>query len=282
MNAGGVAARPLDLTRNVGGRRSDRIVARRFNDRVVVSGTHERLLGGPEACADQHAMGPEHHGCRQTASVANAAGRQQMCLGSVRGKEIGCFRHEAHCSAQRAVPAGFGALSDNDISLYVDSVPDMVDVLALTNELCTGFADLIGEGTGITERQHYRGRSMFQDSGHQRGGLSQRPRNEADADPFPARRLELFFQPGRVAIRRRRSIESPGPAHRSSQCATAGERHRRRGGSGCWIRSAFVRRLVSLDMGLPPAAVPTLNPLGAPRAGQPQGRTGLQPMFAAA
>jgi hypothetical protein len=48
--------------------------------------------------------------------------------------------------------AGFGALSDNDICFYVDGVPDVVDVLALTNQLCTGVADLIDKGARITER----------------------------------------------------------------------------------------------------------------------------------
>lgn len=133
----------------------------------MVSPGHERLLTGPQASADQYPVRAEHHGCRQTASICDPACGEQMRFGHVHGKKIGDLGHETQRSTKCPMSASLGALRNHNISADVDGIPDMIEVLALTDELRARIPNFIDEGSRIAERYHDSRWPILENAGQQ-------------------------------------------------------------------------------------------------------------------
>ena len=191
---------PGDLARDVGHGGAQRAVAIGLQDGLVVARLHQRLGGGPQPRAQQHAIGAQRQRSRQPPPIANAAGGQQQRARRVRGQVIGRLGHEAQRAARGAVPAGLGPLRHHDVGLHLHRVHHMAQVLALADHAGPGGADLVHERPRVAERQHHRRRAVPEHIGQQRRRLAQRPGDEAHAHVRPGGGLELRLQPGRVAI----------------------------------------------------------------------------------
>ena len=98
-------------------------------------------------------MGTEHEGRGETATVSDPACGEQKSLWRVLCEQVGCFRHECQSASERAMSACFGALSDDDICSHVDGIPDVIDILTLTDEAGTGVANLIYERTWVPSQR---------------------------------------------------------------------------------------------------------------------------------
>jgi hypothetical protein len=84
------SARPGDLARDVGDRRSDRLIASRLDDYVLVTPMRQRLSESPEVDPDECAIGPKHQRGGQPSAIGDAAGRGQKRLGRMGGNHICC------------------------------------------------------------------------------------------------------------------------------------------------------------------------------------------------
>jgi len=77
-----------------------------------------------------------------------------------------------------------GALRHHDVGTDVDSIPNVIGILALANNQRARFTDFVDKGTRITKGQHHCCGMALQDVRQQRRRLSKRPSDEADANPL--------------------------------------------------------------------------------------------------
>jgi len=85
--------RPGNLTGDVRHSCAQRTVTIRLDNRAVMIFSDERLLGCPQSRADQNPIGTEHQCGGKTASISNAAGRQQQSIGCTGREKVRRLRN---------------------------------------------------------------------------------------------------------------------------------------------------------------------------------------------
>ena len=115
---------------------------------------HQRLLGGIEAGANQHAVRAQHQGRREPAPVGDAAGGQHQRIGPAARAQVPDLGHQRERPAHRPVPARLGTLRDEDVRTGLDGAPGMGQRLHLADQGRAGGTYLLGERQRIAERQH--------------------------------------------------------------------------------------------------------------------------------
>jgi hypothetical protein len=125
-------------------------VAARSNDKLLRLLSAKRLRACAKARTNQRTVGAEHQGCRQTATVADAAGCHHGCW----SYRIDHRRHQRQRGATAPMTSGLGALGDNHVGPCFLSQPCSFKVLHLANHFATCRLDRLTVGTRIAEREH--------------------------------------------------------------------------------------------------------------------------------
>ena len=106
------------------------------------------FVAGEEGGTAKHAAGAEHQRCGQTASVGDAACRDNRDL----ARNVDDGRHERQCRALAAMSAGLCSLGNDDVRAAVDGVFCVFKCLHLDDEARIRPCDAQRELVEIPER----------------------------------------------------------------------------------------------------------------------------------
>ena len=122
----------------------------------------QRLLGGIQAGADQHAVGTQHQRRGEPAAIGDPAGREHQHVRVPPRAQVPHLRHQGQRAAHRAVPAGLRTLGDDDLGADLERARRVRHGLDLADQRRARGAHLARERRRVAERQHDRARAPVQ------------------------------------------------------------------------------------------------------------------------
>jgi len=149
--------------------------------------------------------------------------------GNAAGREVNDGWHDVQRGAGSAMPAGLGALRDENVGAGIQCRLRHVFALNLTDQQGSRGLDPRRKWSGIAEREHDRTRPGVQRDIQQFGLLRQAPGDEANAEGRACELSELgglLFEPGSFAVAAAENTKSSGVAHRRRQPGTGNYIHR--------------------------------------------------------
>jgi len=220
---------------------------------AIAAGGQRRLLGakrcqallrGPEACAQQRAVGTQSQCGRQAPAVRNTACRQQQGFWGMACQPVRQFGHQSQGGAAiesiHPVAAGLRALGDQHLGACFQSLCSLFQPLDLADQGRATGGDAGGVAAGVAKREHHGARTLFerqvQHPVQRRGVLVEFPGDETDADALAVHRLQgqaiFALRPGKIAVAAAHQTQRAGASAGGRQGAARSQRHGRKGDRG--------------------------------------------------